>query len=123
MSKLYKSKANIGACAAGEVYEHTWTERTPNGDSGLRDSKGYDMRIKSTLLHDPRYFEEIVPPANKFDGATTIGVSETAYHIGGYCSNCDWQGNLSIPKGKMVSGVGCPNCGCATVHARKEPRL
>jgi hypothetical protein len=57
MSNFYKSISDkFGQFPKGSVYEHTFTERTPNGDSGLKNKNGAVLRIQSALLHDERYF-------------------------------------------------------------------
>lgn len=66
MSKFYKSISDrFSQFPKGEVYVHTWTERRPNGDSGLRDTNGAEDRIQSVLLHDGRYFEVFDPTDNQ----------------------------------------------------------
>lgn len=43
----------------GQIFQHVSTQRTPHGDSGLRDSNGAVGAIRSQLLHDPRYFSKV----------------------------------------------------------------
>lgn len=37
------------------------------------------------------------------------------YSIEVACNNCNYRGETQIPKGTLVGGSPCPNCGCQTV--------
>lgn len=48
-------------------------------------------------------------------------MSDQTYTVLGRCSNCDYGGPLTFPKGVESSGeVVCPNCGCKTASRRRK---
>jgi len=44
------------------------------------------------------------------------------YKVKGSCSNCDFDGNVSFPKGELAdfSKAKCPTCGCTTLAKANE---
>ena len=62
MSRVFKAVRARNGVSVGDEFEHVWTERTPNGDSGLRsvDRDQDIVRVPSTILQDERYFELVI---------------------------------------------------------------
>lgn len=40
------------------------------------------------------------------------------YTVSVACSNCGWRGSIEIPKGQLIEGKTCPNCGCYELEKR-----
>ena len=38
-----------------------------------------------------------------------------AYRVAVHCSNCEWQGHITILGGKFVENQYCPTCQCKEV--------
>lgn len=48
---------------------------------------------------------------------------ENNYIVYVICSNCDYGGDKSIPRGsKLSEKKTCPNCGCDTLNKDRDPR-
>ena len=43
-------------------------------------------------------------------------MSDETYQEAVICSNCDFKGKATIPKGKLVKEADCPNCGNKTLR-------
>jgi predicted RNA-binding Zn-ribbon protein involved in translation (DUF1610 family) len=55
-------------------------------------------------------------------------MEKQTYNLDVFCSNCDFQQNISIPMGTKVEDHACPNCGNKTLtkHYKQiglEPRF
>jgi len=41
---------------------------------------------------------------------------EETYKLEAVCDNCDYSGEVEIPKGTKVEEMDCPQCGCKELH-------
>lgn len=97
MSKFYKSISDkFTQFPKGSVYKHTFTERTPNGDSGLETKDGAVMRIKSVLLNDERYFVGVSQSANQPEPSLPEKCNMHVYWWDG-----EYDGDCELPKGHL----------------------
>jgi DNA-directed RNA polymerase subunit RPC12/RpoP len=37
------------------------------------------------------------------------------------CKNCDFSGEVGIPKGAKIEDCDCPNCGCKNLVKNERP--
>lgn len=54
--------------------------------------------------------------------------NESTYKLDILCTNCGYDGEIDIERGKQIQDILCPNCGCATLerdynaHLKKNRR-
>ena len=53
---------------------------------------------------------------NKRLTATEALKKDKTYTTRARCTNCEFEDNVETEKGRPVSGLKCPNCGCETLE-------
>jgi hypothetical protein len=54
-------------------------------------------------------------------GREIVTVNSNKYKVRVYCRNCDWEGDVFVPKGQEVPDSfdeECPYCGCKTLNKK-----
>ena len=44
------------------------------------------------------------------------------YELNAFCKNCNFEGNVIIPKGMVLTEINCPNCKLKMLE-KKLPRM